>query len=225
MENRFNKLIDELSQCLITNKKEFIFLLKECGIKVFDTKDSSLIDLFIYNSDNKKLLLGASILINQCHKSNFDSIDQLSVKSDYGILNDYLNGFLIANDEDYYNLDNEVKDKPKEDEPKEAVGSSLLKGGSSGGVVGAIAGALQEGFKFGGQINKSRADKRAVANQYSNSLLNRDIARKDMYAKIMESKYSPKDKNKTGNNKIIIGSIIGLSLISIVAFIIYKKNS
>ena len=72
-------LMKELGKLLVTNREDFIYILKFAGVKMPDDTytiipDTELVNLFINNVDkNPKLLLGAAYLISHNHKiSGFD---------------------------------------------------------------------------------------------------------------------------------------------------------
>jgi hypothetical protein len=108
LEKANNKLLDELAKILVKNKTDFIDMLQESGIEADETMPKSqLIELFTNNTDNKKLLLGASLLANSYNKKmSFDGEEEISdggVKLGYAILNENFNSneFQEITDEDF----------------------------------------------------------------------------------------------------------------------------
>lgn len=85
-------LMKELGKILVLNKSDFIDMLNKAGIETSeDQGESELIELFVNNApNNKKLLLGASLLINfHNRKTGFDGeeeIDDDGVKKGYFIM-------------------------------------------------------------------------------------------------------------------------------------------
>lgn len=96
LESAYDKMISELGSLLITNKSDFIDMLNESGIEADESMPKNqLIELFTANTDNKQMLLGASLLINQHNQTNgFDGEKQISdegVKLGYAVLNENFN--------------------------------------------------------------------------------------------------------------------------------------
>lgn len=82
-------LMKELAAILVNNKSDFVDMLNESGIDAdADMSDAELIQLFVDNaSTNKKLILGAALLVNVHNKKmGFDGEDEISddaVKQSY----------------------------------------------------------------------------------------------------------------------------------------------
>jgi hypothetical protein len=103
-----NRLLEELAKILVEQKGDFIDMLEESGIEADETMPKSqLIELFTSNTDNKKLLLGASLLANSYNKKlSFDGGEEVSddnVKVGYAVLNENFNGdeYDEVEDEEY----------------------------------------------------------------------------------------------------------------------------
>ena len=85
-------LMRELANILVRNRTDFIDMLNESGVVASkDMSDIQLINLFIENSSkNKKMLLGAALLVNVHNKiMGFDGEDEISdsgVKTGYAIM-------------------------------------------------------------------------------------------------------------------------------------------
>lgn len=97
LEKANDRLLEELARILVENKGDFIDMLEESGIEADETMSKSqLVELFTDNTDNKKLLLGASLLANSYNKQlSFDGEEAVSddnVKVGYAILNENFNG-------------------------------------------------------------------------------------------------------------------------------------
>lgn len=87
--NAYQVVLNELAICLVQDKEGFVTVLNNAGIPSnMDDSDLVLIEKFVQNAPrNKKLLLGASLLINHRNKvSNFDGDE---VISDAGVKNTY----------------------------------------------------------------------------------------------------------------------------------------
>jgi hypothetical protein len=97
LEEANNALLKELARILVEKKQDFIDMLEESGIEADETMSKpQLIELFTENTDNKKLLLGASLLANSYNQSlSFDGSEAISddnVKVGYAVLNENFNG-------------------------------------------------------------------------------------------------------------------------------------
>ena len=97
-ENASKVIFNELALALLKDRENFIEVLRNAGISTFDgSSDLQLIDLFVKNApNNKKLLLGASLLINHRNKTlNFDGDAELNdggVKNSYYEMDEFFNG-------------------------------------------------------------------------------------------------------------------------------------
>lgn len=103
-----NRLLEELARILVQNKSDFVDMLEESDIEADESMSKNqLIQLFTQNTDNKKMLVGASLLANSYNKnSSFDGEDELSdenVKLGYAVLNENFNGdeYDEVQDEDF----------------------------------------------------------------------------------------------------------------------------
>jgi hypothetical protein len=96
-ENANKCLMTELANILVRSKSDFVDMLNESGVyATISMSDTELINLFITNApNNKKLLLGASLLTNVHNKQmGFDGEDEISdsgVKTGYAVMNSYFN--------------------------------------------------------------------------------------------------------------------------------------
>lgn len=94
-----NALMKELANILVRNRTDFVHLLNESGVNAnVQMSDSNLVNLFIENvGQNKKLALGASILVNiHNRRMGFDGEDEVSdtgVKNGYVVLQEYFSNF------------------------------------------------------------------------------------------------------------------------------------
>lgn len=101
-KNAYNVVLNELAKCLINDKEGFVAVLNNAGIYAqSDESDIVLIEKFVQNAPrNKKLLLGASLLINHNNKvTNFDGDEEISdagVKNTYKVLYHNALGGLIG---------------------------------------------------------------------------------------------------------------------------------
>jgi hypothetical protein len=99
-------LVKELSNILVKDKTDFVDMLNGSGVKSdIGMSDAELIDLFVDNAPtNKKLILGASLLINVHNKQmGFDGEDEMddeAVKQSYFTMK----SCFIESDEEHSNL-------------------------------------------------------------------------------------------------------------------------
>lgn len=106
LQNANNVLLQKLAEILVAKTPSFIDMLNESGIEADSSmSQSQLIKLFIDNTDNKKMLLGASLLANSfSNNSSFDAqpISNNGVKIAYATLNENFNGADgVVSEEDY----------------------------------------------------------------------------------------------------------------------------
>lgn len=97
LEGANNVMLQELSKALVMHKKDFVALLQENGIDADESMSKGeLIQVFLDNTHNKNLLLGASLLINYHNKYHtFDGQEEMSddwVKVGYAVMNENFNG-------------------------------------------------------------------------------------------------------------------------------------
>lgn len=112
LEKATNALLEELAKILVSNKADFIDMLEESGIEADETMPKKqLIELFVTNTDNKKMLVGASLLTNSYNKKlSFDGNEEISdesVKVGYALLNENFNGdeYEEVQDEEFSYID------------------------------------------------------------------------------------------------------------------------
>jgi len=105
IESANTLLMKELANKLIDNRADFIDLLNSNEIEADESMPKSqLIELFIDNTNDKNLLVGASLLANQQSKdvtSNFvdEEISDDSVKNGVAVMDTYFNN--TVPDEEY----------------------------------------------------------------------------------------------------------------------------
>jgi hypothetical protein len=97
-KNAYKVVLNELAICLVNDKEGFVAVLENAGIPAsVENSDVTLIEKFVQNApQNKKLLLGASLMINHRNKvTNFDGEDEISdagVKNTYRVLYSNIGG-------------------------------------------------------------------------------------------------------------------------------------
>jgi len=105
-EDATKLILKELGVCLAKDKDNFVEVLNNAGVPASITdSDITLIEKFSQNAlSNKKLLLGASLLIN--HKNQITNFDGESQVSDAGVKNTYkvLYNNLIGDEEEQSNF-------------------------------------------------------------------------------------------------------------------------
>jgi len=87
--NATNLVLSELGKCLVQEKENFVEVLNNAGIPAsVNDGEVILVEKFVQNApSNKKLLLGASLLVNHRNKvTNFDGEEEVS---DAGVKNTY----------------------------------------------------------------------------------------------------------------------------------------
>jgi hypothetical protein len=210
-------LMRELGTILVHQKNDFVHLLNESGVpaSVGDT-EAILINKFAENiSENPQLMLGASLLAHHHNKQmGFDGENELS---DEGVKNGY---FVIQ--EFFGDRYSYADDAP--------IGSSTIGGAASGGVVGAIAGAIGDIAKTTGKISEGQQKKKYGGLDYLSkkqdvkaAIVQAALAQRQ--AQIDAAKKIQEDKAKTRRTAYIIGgSVLGVALIVTLVLVLKKKK-
>lgn len=209
-------LMAQLGGILVKDRANFINLLNESGIHADENMDErQLMSLFIENINiNKQLILGTSLLINSHNKTtNFDGEEEMnddSVRSSFSAI------------ETYYGAD--------EQQTAGSAGANVLGKAASGGVVGAIAGALGEGAKLGNTIAINRGKKQnaisdmlAKKEESKNAMVQGIIAQK---SKMAEAKLKAQEFASKNKKTILIvgGVVLGLTILGVAIYYIKKKK-
>ena len=187
----------EIGRSLAKNKDDFREVIESSNIVVpKNAGEIQLVDAFCENApSNRKLLLGASFLINYNNKKvGFDGeeiVDDKAVKDTYKTMYEYFDSanfedtsYVVT--EDFYSVD----------------GDEYSNGA---GVVGAVATALGAGANLGSKITESKMKKRYGV---SDTLAKQQEAKSQVLKALIEKK-TAEQKNKSDKNKKII---IGLSI-------------
>jgi hypothetical protein len=218
--NNANKVImTELATLLAKNKADFIEVLRGANINVTDdATDRQLIDAFVSNApSNRKLLLGASFLINHSNQSvGFDGEQELSdsgVKATYKVMYNY---FDASNFED-------TSDVPNDD-------FYGVDGEEHSNFLPLVGGLLKGGTDIAGKIIEGRQKKQFGA---SDTLAKQQEARAQMQQTILaqrqqqaEAKVKEKElaSKKTKTLLIVGGSVLALGIIGIVVYAVLKNR-
>ena len=203
-ESATNVILQELAVALMKDRENFIEVLRGAGLSVEDdATDLQLINTFIDNApSNKKLLLGASYLVNHRNQSvNFDGENEVSdagVKLSFKAMDDYFG----ADGEDY----------------------------SYAGWSDAIKGIVDVGGKITGGVMDSQGQKKrgssiALSKQQD---ARREMIKTitDKRNKEAEEKAKAKERAyKTRKTLLIVGaSVLGLLVIGAVIYVVKKKK-
>jgi hypothetical protein len=201
-ESATNVVIQELAVALMKDRENFIEVLRGAGLSVEDdATDLQLINTFIDNApSNRKLLLGASYLVNHRNQSvNFDGENEVS---DIGVKNSFK-----AMDE-YFSADGEEH---------------------SNAVATLIAGAVKGGVDLTNKLVEAKHKKQfgasdALARQQD---ARREMIKTITAKRQQEADEKAKAKERSAKTKKILlisgASILGLIVIVGVIFAI-KKN-
>jgi hypothetical protein len=202
-ESVTNVIMQELAVALMKDRENFIEVLRGAGLSVEDdATDLQLINTFIDNApSNKKLLLGASYLVNHRNQSvNFDGESEVSdvgVKLSFKAMDDYFG----ANGENY----------------SYAGWSDAVK--SIVDVGGAVTGKV-----MAGQDAKKRGSSIALAKQQdARKEMIKTIT--DKRKQEADDKAKAKERaHKTKKTLLIVGaSVLGLLIIGAVIYAVKKK--
>ena len=197
-ESATNVIMQELAVALMKDRENFIEVLRGAGLSVEDdATDLQLINTFIDNApSNKKLLLGASYLVNYRNQSvNFDGENEVSdtgVKDSFRAMDDYFS----ADGEEHSNV-----------------------------VATLVAGALKGGVDLANKItDKKNVSSNALSKQQdARREMIKTIT--DKRKQEADDKAKAKERaHKTQKILLIVGaSVLGLVIIGGVIFAL-KKN-
>ena len=224
-ENNYTyfELLKEIGKFIVTNKEEVVDLLNEFDIQAsYDDSINTLINKYANNlSVNPKLMLGTSFYIESKNaKVNFDgesNVNDYLVKKGYYTMRDY-----------YLGADASVLQGiiPQAGGAATSIGA----GAASGGVVGTVAAALGEGFKFGSTISAGNQKKKYGAmdlatkrEESKNALLMAAMQQKAIQAENQKKKEEDNKKSKK-IAFIVIGAVAGAIVLGLIAYVIIKKR-
>ncbi len=196
-ESATNVILQELAVALMKDRADFIEVLRGSGLSVEDdATDLQLINTFIDNApSNKKLLLGASYLVNHRNQNvNFDGENEVSdagVKKSFRAMDDYFN----CCGEEHSNV-----------------------------VATLVAGALKGGVDLANKItDKKSASSNALAKQQDarREMIKTITAKRQQEA---DEKAKAKERaHKTQKTLLIVGaSVLGLLIIGAVIYAVKK---
>lgn len=193
-------LVDELATIISKDSTEFVDMLNESGIEAdYSMSETQLIKTFIENLDNKRMILGASLLVNSNNRTvGFDGDDEISdsgVKVGYAVLNETLNTDEIV---------------PVQDEQFSYIAIAALAG-----LVGKGINKLRKNRRSRGKTERS--DARREERQRQAQLRMQRVAAEQKRVQLENAKR----KKKTTITLIIVGSV---SLLAILGTVIYLKN-
>jgi hypothetical protein len=190
----------ELGSILVRHKKDFVDLLNGCGIPANEMmSDSELIDLYVNNIINQKLLLGTALLVNIHNKAmGADGEEEMSdegVKMCYECMRSNFSGTgeNDLQDEDYAN---------------------------AGGIWGNVA---DKALGLGKNVQEGVRNKKFGM---TDSLAKRQEARQQLTESVLAEKKAQSAKSKKMNPTLKWSLIIGGSLLAvgIIGFVIYKSR-
>jgi len=191
-------VLSELGKLMSKSKSEFIYLLNSSDVPAtMSMTNEQLADAFVANAQgNKKLLVGAAYLVNHHNKQmGFDGdeeVNDVSTKNSYAVLYHQFEGAYLGVD----GIDIEEQSN------------------GDGGAVGAVAGAIGDVAKLGGQIHGQK-------NATKNTILAQRQAKSAMLQSAQESKQTT-DLEKTKQRKYIVIGVVSILLVSAIGFAIYK---
>jgi hypothetical protein len=204
-ENANRVIMCEIGRSLAKNKDDFREVVESSNIVVpKNANEIQLVDAFCENApSNRKLLLGASFLINYNNKTvGFDGegiVDDKAVKDTYKTMYEYFDSsnfedtsYVVT--EDFYSVDGDEYSYAGAD-PVSAIATAL----------GAGATALGAGANLGSKITESKMKKRYGV---SDTLAKQQEAKSQVLKALIEKK-TAEQKNKSDESKKII---IGLSI-------------
>ncbi len=193
-------LVDELATIISKDSTEFVDMLNESGVDAdYSMSETELIKTFIENLDNKRMILGASLLVNSNNRTvGFDGDDEISdsgVKVGYAVLNETLNTDEIV---------------PVQDEQFSYIAIAALAG-----LVGKGINKLRKNRRSRGKTERS--DARREERRRQAQLRMQRVAAEQKRIQLENAKR----KKKTTITLIIVGSV---SILAILGTVIYLKN-
>lgn len=201
LEGANNVMLQELSKALVMHKQDFVAMLQENGVDADESMSKDeLIQVFLDNTHNKQLLLGASLLINYHNKYHtFDGQKEISddwVKIGYAVLNENFNGT------------NDVEDGDEEDEEFSYINPLVVKKLFKKGKK-----AIQGGLANRANRQDAQQIMRETALQQQKLLLEQQK---------MEQKRQ-EQKRKTTIALVVAGSVVLLTIVGVVIYLKRKK--
>ncbi len=216
--NANNVIMRELAMLLAKDKKDFIEVLKSSNISMpDDATDVQVVNAFVDNApSNRKLLLGASYLINHKNKTvGFDGEERVSdagVKATYKVM---YNFFGTSNFEDTSEVQN--------DNYFNATGEEDYSNAGWGDAIGAVAN-LGSGITAKIGAKKSAASDSLKAQQESRRALLGTLVQQRQEQSASKSA-EVQHKQKTKRTLLIVGGVVlGLGLIAGVIYAIKKRK-
>ncbi len=209
-------IMRELAMLLAKDKQDFIEVLKNANISIPDNAtDVQVVNAFVDNApSNRKLLLGASYLINHKNRTvGFDGKEKVSdagVKATYKVM---YNFFGASNFEDTSDVQN--------DDYYNATGDDYSN--SIGDAIGEVA-KLGQGITAKVGAKKNAAGDSLKAQQESRKALLGTLVKQrgeQAAAKSAEIQH----KEKTRRTMFIVGGVVlGVIVLGAVGYLIYKKK-
>jgi len=196
-EDATKLVLNELAKSLVKDREDFIEVLRSADLSVLDNAtDLQLIDGFVKNApNNKKLLLGASFLVN--HKNQTLNFDGESEVSDSGVKNSYK-----AMDE-FFNVGG---------------WADAIKGIAD--VGGKISGKVMDTQN---QKKRGASTQLAAQQQARREMAQSVLAQRQQQAELKSKEKETKAKT-TKTLLIVGGSILGLAIIGGIIYAIKKKK-
>lgn len=210
-------IMTELANLLIKDKADFIEVIRGANINVPDNAtDIQLVNAFVDNApSNRKLLLGASFLINHKNQTvGFDGEEEISdsgVKATYKVMHTYFDA-----------MNHEDRSDDVNDDYYSATGEEYSEAGWLGSLINV-------GGNIAGKAMDNQKSKKSGA---SETLAKQTEARKQMIQTVMAQRQAQADakskekehKAKTTRTLLIVGGVV--LAVGILAGVIYavKKS-
>jgi acetone carboxylase gamma subunit len=215
-ENANRVIMCEIGRSLAKNKDDFREVVESSNIVVpKNANEIQLVDAFCENApSNRKLLLGASFLINYNNKTvGFDGegiVDDKAVKDTYKTMYEYFDSSKFEDTsyvvtEDFYSLEGDEYSNAAAADP-----------------VSAIAMALGAGANLGSKITESKMKKKYGV---SDTLSKQQEAKSQVLKALIEKKTAEQKNKSDKSKKIIIGlSIFGALIVGgLIIYAIKRK--
>lgn len=242
-----NAIMSGLAKILHDHRGDFLDMLSECAVKTEPTdSDEKIIEIYCNNLHNKELLLGSAYLVNFHNQtSNADGENEINNDSVKSCFCSLCSNFLGEDEpHSYFDLGSafgkiqgalSTNSNGSSGGGGSMIGSSTLGGAASGGVAGAIAGAVGDISKTVGKISDNKYKKQFGARdsylkkqEAKNAMLNSIIQQRMKHQQAKDKLKQTQQENKGGvkmsdkTKKILIISGVSLIAITIIGIIIYK---
>lgn len=231
-ENANRVIMCEIGRSLAKNKDDFREVIESANIVVpKNAGEIQLVDAFCKNApSNRKLLLGASFLINHNNKKvgidGEELVDDRAVKDTYKTMYEYFDcsnfedtSYVVS--EDFYSVDAEYYDADGDYYNADSEYYNV-----AADPVSAIATAVGAGANLGSKITEAKMKRQERKFGVSDTLAKQREAKSQVLKALIEKKTAEEKSKKDTNKKLIIAfSVLGALVIGgLIIFALKSKR-